>query len=406
MAIELYPHQVKAVRELSNGRILCGGVGSGKSRTALAYFYSRVCGGGLRVNGEGHMTDLKTPMNLLIITTAQKRDILEWEGEMAPFALTECGIDIVVDSWNNIKKYKELKGWFIIFDEQRLVGSGVWVKTFLKMAKANKWILLSATPGDTWSDYIPVFVANGYYPNKTAFLREHVVYSRFTKYPKVDRYLGTKKLNRIRDEVLVHMPYPKKAQRIEHDVHMEYDSDLTKQVIKKRQNPYNDWEPIVNAGQLCYILRRIANSEEQRLMALVQIVMKVHRVIVFYNFDYELEILWKIRDILGESVEVKEWNGHNHDQLPSSSSWVYLVQYTAGSEGWNCITTDTVVFYSLNYSYRTMEQAKGRIDRLNSPYSTLHYYRFYSNSPIENGIRRALSAKKKFNERAFVKKLF
>ena len=402
MSIQLRDYQEKAIQEMKNGCILCGGVGSGKSRTSLAYYYTEQ--GGI-INTDTY-AKMRNPRDLYIITTARKRDTLEWEGEMTPFLLsTNPEVNyyknkVIVDSWNNIKKYKDVHGAFFIFDEQRVVGSGTWVKAFLNIARKNRWILLSATPGDTWSDYIPVFVANGFYKNKTEFCREHVIYSRFTKYPKIDRYVGTNKLNRLRNQILVDMDFKRETIAHHEDVYVKYDISLYKDVTRNRWNPYTK-EPIINASELCYIWRKVVNSDESRQVALLEIFEKHPKMIVFYNFDYELDILRGLFDGI-ENVEVGEWNGHKHQPVPSTESWVYLVQYTAGAEGWNCITTDTIVFYSQNYSYKIMEQSAGRIDRMNTPFKDLYYYHLKSRSGIDLGISRALTEKRDFNVNRYV----
>ena len=401
--ISLYDYQIAAIRKMQNGCILCGGVGSGKSRTSIAYYY--LLQGG-KLDPEKYIPMHEDAKDLYIITTARKRDTLEWEGELAPFLLSiheESNYyknKVVVDSWNNIQKYSEVRNAFFIFDEQRVVGSGAWVKAFLKIARGNDWILLSATPGDTWQDYIPVFIANGFYKNRTEFTREHVVYSRFSKYPKVDRYLNTGRLIRLRNKILVNMDFERKTESHHVNVPVKYDISKYKDVGKFRWDPYKD-EPIQNAGGLCYVWRRIVNSDESRQVAMLEIFEKHPRIIVFYNFDYELEILKSIH--YGEDVEVSEWNGHAHQPIPNCDKWVYLVQYTAGCEGWNCIKTDTIVFFSQNYSYKVMHQASGRIDRLNTPYTDLYYYHLKSGSGIDLAISKALKQKKNFNETGFVK---
>ena len=382
---------------MHNGCILVGDVGSGKSRTSLAYYFIREGWGDLKKD-----LPMQYPKDLYIITTARKRDTLEWEKECIPFNLGVYQIKVVIDSWNNIKKYVGVTNAFFIFDEQRVVGSGTWAKSFIKIAKANRWILLSATPGDTWLDYIPVFVANGYFKNRTDFINQHVIYARFSKFPKVDRFVAVKRLQRIRDAVLVNMDYQKKTGRVTMDIQPVYDRAKYLDVNRNRWNPYTG-EPIQNASELCYTLRRVVHSDESRLSKMTELMIRHRKAIVFYNFDYELELLraWAVKvDIL-----CAEYNGHKHEPLPEGDSWVYLVQYTAGAEGWNCITTDTEIFFSLNYSYKTMKQAAGRIDRLNTPYQTLYYYRFISSAPIDLAVKRALAAKKNFNESAFVGKL-
>lgn len=401
MGYGLYEYQLDAIRHMKNGCILNGGVGSGKSRTALGYYCLK--------NGNDIFSDnpsfMVHPLNLYIITTAKKRDSLEWEGDMTPFLLSSNQKDnvydniVVVDSWNNIGKYEQVKSAFFIFDEQRIVGNGAWVKSFYKIAKNNQWILLSATPGDSYLDYIPVFVANGFYRNRTEFLRTHVVYSNYTKFPKVERYFGVERLNRLRRSILVDMDFHRKTQAYNEDVFVSYDVRKYKDVMKYRWNIWDD-KPIENASGLCYALRRVINSDESRGVAVLEIFEKHPRVIIFYNFTYELEILKNL--YYGENVEIAEWNGRKHQPIPTCDSWVYLVQYNA-CEGWSCITTDTIIFYSQSYSYKTLEQAKGRIDRMNTPYPNMYYYHIRSRSGIDLAITKALTQKKQFNESAFVR---
>lgn len=399
MNIKLYDHQKKALKRIQTGCILNGGTGSGKSITALAYYFTQE-GGQLdpyvRIPGK--------PRDLYIITTARKRDTLEWEAELGPFLFSThddlndyYGNKVVVDSWNNIGKYQDVTNAFFIFDEQRVVGYGAWTKSFLKITKCNDWILLSATPADTWSDYIPVFVANGFYRNKTEFLREHAVYSRYVKW-KIDRYLNTGRLIRLRDKILIDMEFDRHTVQHHEDIYCGYDTVIYKDTIKNRWDPFEN-KPIEQASGLCYVLRKIVNTHESRQVKLLELLENIPRAIIFYNFDYERDILLNLP--YGDDYEIAEWNGHKHQEVPQSKKWIYLTQYTAGCEGWNCIKTDTIIFFSQSYSYKVLTQACGRIDRLNTPYIDLHYYHLRSRSGIDLAINKALSQKKKFNERKF-----
>ena len=409
MNIELGKHQLEALDKIQNGSILHGGTGSGKSRTALAYYYIKN-GGFIEPIDDKWVSLTKSmyfPRNLYVITTAKKRDSLEWDGEMTPFLLTtdeEANVyhnKVVIDSWNNIGKYKDVRGAFFIFDEQRVVGSGAWVRSFLKIAKWNQWILLSATPGDTWSDYIPVFIANGFYKNRTEFREEHIIMKPFTKFPQIDRYINTGRLIRLRDKILVDMDFERETTQHHEYIFTSFDKTAYRDILKLRWNPYAD-KPIETPGEYCQCLRRMVSETDSRQLAMLELFEKHPRVIVFYNFDYEREILMNLG--YGDDVEIAEWSGHKHQPVPTSERWVYLVQYNAGAEGWNCITTDTIVFYSENYSYKMMEQASGRIDRMNTKYTDLYYYHLTSRSSIENAVRRALMEKKQFNETRFAGK--
>jgi len=385
--VDLYPHQQKALEELSNGKILWGGVGSGKSRVAAAYY--------MRMEADA---------DIYVITTAKKRDSLDWQCEFAAYGVGKhldatLGGSLTVDSWNNIGKYTHVKGGFFIFDEQRIVGSGEWAQKFLHIARRNRWILLSATPGDTWLDYIPVFVANGFYRNRSEFKRRHVVYNSFAKFPKVERYLEVGHLVRLRNQVLVEMPYTRHTTRVTEIVPVEYDREQFERVYKQRWNVFKE-RPLRDVGELFLVMRKVVNSSPTRLTAIQRLMERHPRLIVFYNFDYELDVL---RSLASSGITVAEWNGHRHQPIPSKESrWLYLVQYAAGAEGWNCTETDAMVFYSLTYSYKLFEQAYGRIDRLDTPFSVLKYYVFMSDSVIDKAIWRALKSKKNFNVRRFV----
>jgi hypothetical protein len=431
--VELYLHQEQALEKMHNGCVLWGGVGSGKSQVALAY----------------HQLN-EANKDIYIITTAKKRDSLDWEREASSYTLRG---NLFVDSWNNIGKYVEVKDAFFVFDEQRLVGSGVWVRSFWRIAKKNKWILLSATPGDDWMDYVPIFVANGFYRNRSEFLREHVIFSRFTRYPRIERFVGEGKLVRLRKQLLVEMPYDKNTVRDTKIIFVDHDKDLMKRVVKDRWHVYEN-RPLRDAGEMYYVMRKVVNSDTSRITQLLDVLQEHPKVIVFYNFDYELELLRSLTELLNsnaparvrqsldynyeasseamnvrtsrnslkastgntnvlsiqtrlefgtsiDGVQIAEWNGHKHEPIPDSDRWVYLVQYAAGAEGWNCVETDTMVFYSLTYSYKLFHQAHGRIDRLNTTFRTLNYCILMSDSQIDKGIMSALTRKKTFNEATF-----
>lgn len=401
----LYPFQQEAVKRMHNGCILCGDVGSGKSRTALAYYY-------LQQDPDGDIecfTKNRPKIeDLYIITTAHKRDTAEWDMELSNFRMSTNPKDdafrhqITVDSWNNIQKYKTVRGAFFIFDEQRVVGKGEWVKSFLKIAKSNHWILLSATPGDKWEDYIPVFLANGFYRTRTEFNNDHIIWEPRVSFPKVRGYMNTGRLTRLRDRVLVRMDDQRTTVAHHEDIFVAYDKLVYTTLTRLRWNPWLD-KPIETASELCYAWRKVVNSDESRQTAVLEILEDHPKAIIFYNFDYELDILRNLGYPIG--TVIAEWNGHKHDALPCGEKWVYFVQYTAGCEGWNCITTDTIIFYSQTYSYKVQHQAEGRINRLNTPYQDLYYYHLRSRSAIDLAIHRALVNKKSFNEGAYTRRI-
>lgn len=387
---------------MKNGSVLAGGVGSGKTRTAIAYHFLRECQGRIPINGAGRHQPMQRPRDLYVITTAKKRDDLDWTSEAAAFGIfpdrenSTGGVSITVDSWNNVEKYKEVKDAFFVFDEQRLVGAGAWVKAFLTIAASNHWVLLSATPGDTWMDYIPVFLAHGFYRNRTEFIRQHVVYNNFSKFPKVDRYVETKKLEKLRTDILVEMPVVRHTKRHLETILVKHNEELFNRALKDRWHVYEN-RPLRDVGELFIVMRKIVNSDLSRLGEVIRLLEKHPKLIVFYNFNYELDTLRTLANSL--DIEVREWNGFKHEAVPDGERWVYLVQYTAGAEGWNCISTDAECFYSLTYSWKVFEQAQGRIDRLNTPFTDLWYYLLRSGSKIDTAIAHKLATKQSFNEK-------
>ena len=391
--IELYEHQKLAINQLTSGKILCAGVGTGKSRTALAYFFIKECGGSYPINGEGEYKPMTNPKPLYIITTAKKRDSLDWEKEAIPFGLYE---DIKVDSWNNIHKYNNVFDSFFIFDEQHLTGRGAWVKSFLRIAKHNRWILLTATPGDSFIEYLPVFMANGFYKTRGEFIQKHVVTVPYVNYFKVKQYINTARLIQLKEMILVEMEYTKPMEEHHKWVECNYDKGKYELIFKYRWNPYEE-KPIENISSVFSLIRKVTNSDPTRKEAVKEILASHPKVIIFYNFDYELDILRSIAKEL--KIEKAELNGHLHQDIPKTSEWLYFVQYTSGSEAWNCIETNAMIFYSQSYSWKATEQAIGRISRMNTPFSDLYYYHLTSKAPIDRSIKKCLDKKKNFNEK-------
>lgn len=391
-----WPHQRTAIDSLKNGSVLVGGTGSGKSLVALGYYYERVLGGSM-----DPPEPPRKSIPVVIITTARKRDDLDWDEEATGFGISKDlessinGISFEVDSWNNIQKYKDRSDHMFIFDEQRSVGSGAWAKAFIKIAKKNQWILLSATPADRWVDLIPVFIANGFYKNRTEFIGEHVIYAPFTTFPKIQGYQRVDVLKRMRDKIYVVMPFKKHTTSNVIDIKVEYDEESVKQLNKTEWNPFTD-KPIKNLSEHASALRRIINSDPSRIRELISIFKRCKRLIIFYNYNYELEIL---KQDFAELTTVAEYNGKKHEDVPETESWVYLVQYTSGNEAWECFTTNHMAFYSMNYSYRVTIQSMGRINRLNTPFDQLFYYRLMSESYLDKMILKAFNNKKKFNIR-------
>lgn len=398
---KIKPYQQDAVDRMHNGCLLNTGTGSGKSFMSILYYWTKVCDG---VYTDDEFKPMKNPRPLLIITTPKKRDEKEWDKDLAPFLLSSDDnlnswsdvAKVTIDSWNNIKKYVNYIGHFVIFDENCLASWGTWTKSFLKIAKKNRWILLTATSGDSWTDWLPVFIANGYFKNKTEFRNNHVEYNPYTRYPSIKAYHNVGKLIKYRNEIVVKVKVPHDAIQIHKDILCEYDSDAEKMCLRKRWNPFED-RPLRDATEMAVVMRRIAFSDVSRIETVYKLHTEKHpRIIIFYDYNFELDALIEMCEEYG--FNYAQWNGHKHESIPDTNHWLYLVQYTAGNSAWNCTTCSTMIFFNNNYSYKKMTQAAGRIDRMNTPFKELYYYHLTSNSFIDKRIKSSLKQKKDFNE--------
>ena len=378
--VQLTDNQIKARDNLKSGSILYGGVGSGKTFTSLSFAKERY-----------------SDRDIYVITTAKKRDSGDWEDEAS-----QIGVELTaVDSWNNITNYNMVKNAFFIFDEQRAVGYGTWGRALIKIARQNDWVMCTATPGDTWMDYLVIFIANGFYKNRKEFVDQHVEYDPWVKFPKIKKFHNQGKLAKLRHSVLVPIKVDRHTTRKRVKVKCDFNKEVYSDIAQKRWNIYTR-EPIKNAPELLSTLRHSVNADKDRIFHAKWLADMHDKVIIFYNFDYELEILRTMAQ--GLDKPYSEWNGHLHEPIPDADEWLYLVQYTSGAEGWNCTETDTMIFYSLNYSYKIVEQAEGRIDRMNTPFKELTYFYLVSDSSIDKSIEQSVESKKIFNQSGWLKK--
>lgn len=404
--VKLFPYQEDALKRMHNGCILCGGTGTGKSITSLAYIYTKELHGSIKLNGKGEWKPPKVNKDIYIITVASKRDKGEWEDELCRFGLSTDisrsvnGIKVTIDSWNRIQHYKKVYGAVFIFDEDKVTGSGKWAKTFLYISRRNRWIILSATPGDKMIEYLYVFLANGFYKNKQEFIAKHVIRKPYVPYFDIQDYIRKPVLEKHRREVLVIMKRDTDISIVNHNIVCDYDRKKYKDVWARRWDIYEQ-KPIEETGKLLSLIRRVVNEDPDRVLKLKSVLAHQAKVIIFYNYNFELEILRKVCSEL--HFTIGEHNGQKHTEVPNTKKWVYICQYNSAGEGWNCVTTNQMIFYSLSYSYKAMKQAAGRINRINTSFKELHYYILQSKAPIDVAILRALSQKRDFNERAFGK---
>ena len=384
--IKLLKYQEEAIQKLHSGSVLYGATGSGKSLTGLAY-YMRCW----------------SHLDLYIITTSKKRNAGEWEEEIAKLG---CPPPKAIDSWNRLKNYRMVSDAFFLFDEHKVGGHGKWAQSMITIAKKNKWILLTATPGDVWDDYASIFIANEFVKNKTTWNEDFCIFDRISKYPKIIGYQREDVLKNMRDAVLVPMEYQSEKVPIPYVIPYKVDHEEEAYVLARRKSlRHPEMRAFRNTSAMFAYMRMNLPDKESKIQALADVLKKEPKAIIFYNFTPEkYEIENAARQV---NIPFFQYNGQIKDNVPDGDTWVYAVQYTAGAEAWNCITCRTVIFYSMNYSYKVMTQAKGRIDRCNSPFDELHYYYFISpDFEIDQEILNALTRKEKFNEEALANKHF
>ena len=124
------------------------------------------------------------------------------------------------------------------------------------------------------------------------------------------------------------------------------------------------------------------------------------RLIVFYNFNAELEALKGICDSVERPYSVV--NGESKDlyAYEHESGSITLIQYQAGAMGLNLQKANKIVYFTPPLSSELFEQSKKRIHRVGQSKTCFYYYLTCGGS-IEEKIYRTLAMRKSYTEALF-----
>lgn len=144
--------------------------------------------------------------------------------------------------------------------------------------------------------------------------------------------------------------------------------------------------------------RQLCNSKDKQ-QAFIDLINSINdRVVVFYNFDSELDTL----KTLVKDRPIAEVNGHtNTEQIyHDNDNCVLFVQYQAGARGLNLQDGNKIIYYSLTLSSDLFEQSKKRIHRIGTKYPCF-YWILQTKDSVEESIYKSLNRQEDYNEELF-----
>lgn len=355
--------------------------------------------------------------NVLVITQASKvksNDFVE-EAKLLDEKWYNSQSSFTVVSWNSLAKWlkehqsENFADYAIIADEiQRIKNYSTGMgKSFLKIASHTKcWAGFTATPGESWIQMMPYFVACGFVKHKTDFTNKFCVTQSFKGYIEIIGYNHEEVLNKwwsgityFPDTKEMEKQLPSETHKV---VHFKAPTGYAK-VLKTKTRLDTD-EFIDTSMAMCHYLRQLCCSKE-KVEWLKEFVESLDTsCVVFYTYIEEGE---KIKEAL-KGVKIWEINGKKHD-IPTADTIgkhdVVLAQWESGSASLNLQFMNYWVSFSPCYSLTTSCQSRGRIKRIGQTKPMFYYY-LKTDHTIENDIYKALKEKRDFSETVWYENKF
>lgn len=124
------------------------------------------------------------------------------------------------------------------------------------------------------------------------------------------------------------------------------------------------------------------------------------RLIVFYNFNAELEALKGICESVGRSISLVNGQGRDLLSYENDNSSITLIQYQAGAMGLNLQKSNRIIYYTPPLSSELFEQSKKRIHRIGQSKTCFYYYLTCKGS-VEEKIYKTLAMRRDYTEALF-----
>lgn len=401
--MQLYEFQKKAVKALLDGKKLCiATMGAGKGSISLNWAHAQ------------------GKPNVLVITTASKRDVKtaeglndfeneadawfpEWRKSLSSFQVV---------SWQGLAKwvnanFLHLKDYAIIADEIACMKAGVSSqrgKAFLKITnQTDCWTGYTGTPGDRWIDMHAYFVATHKVKNKTEFLKRFCQMQTFRGFPEIIGYNRTDILRGWWREIADTVDTSEMTRQLPAETHKVINFPAPtgyKKCVQTRIHPTTG-DFMDTTGKVTATLRQMCSSGLKMRWVSDFVENLGERAVIFYNFIEEGNLLEEtIKKALPEGAKVWRVDGSHHD-VPTAETCgehdIVITQWAAGAMGLNLQFMNHWISLSPNYSYSISTQARGRIKRIGQE-KHMNFWYLMCEDTIEEDVYKCLRNKSDFAE--------
>ena len=409
MKIKLYPHQVRALEKTKNFNHVAYYLDMGLGKTFV---------------GSEKLKMLNTNHNLIV---CQKSKLQDWyehmktyypeyntfiyskTREIPPKSVIIINYDLV---WRRPELLTTLKNFTLMLDESSLIQNekSNRSKFILKMKPTNV-ILLSGTPtGGKYEQLWSQLKLLGWNISKRLYWDE------FIKFVKIDvggfpikKVTGYKNVDRLKDKLRTHGAIFMKSdevfqlpKQIENIIKVDNTKEY-KKFNKDRLIKIDDTELVGDTSltKMLYLRQLSSQYNSNKTAALKDLLESTNdRVIVFYNFDKELEIIQEICNKLEKPISMINGHEKNLKNFTECNDCVLLGQYQAAAMGLNLQLSNKIIYFSLPLQSELFMQSKKRIHRIGQEKTCFYWYLITKNS-IEEQIFETLKQRRDYTNKLF-----
>lgn len=310
------------------------------------------------------------------------------------------------------KELLQLQNFTLMLDESSLIQNPTSERTkFIMKMKPENVILLSGTPvGGKYENLLTQIHLLGWKISKEVFWNQYVEW----EWQELDGFwqkkiLGYKNVDRLKNKLRIHGCDFLKTEEVldlpkQNDIQIKINSTAEYKKFHKNSYACIEGEELIGDTTLTKMLRErqlCSWYNKEKLQAFQDLLESTEdRVIIFYNFEHENEVLKEIAENLQRSVSVVNGQIKDLEAYEEKSDSVTLIQYQAGAMGLNLQKANKIIYFTPPLGSELFEQSKKRIHRIGQDRPCFYYYLICKNS-IEEKIYQVLEMRKDYTEELF-----
>lgn len=310
------------------------------------------------------------------------------------------------------EELRKLKDFTMMLDESSMIKNETAKRTkFILSLKPSHTILLSGTPTDGKYEFLySQLRLLGWKITKTAYYNRYIK-TELRSYggPMFRVVTGYKNVSELKAKLKEYGAVFAKAEEViklpEKTFIKEYStvSSDYKKFMKDRIIKIDDKELTGDSTLSKRLYARMLCSaySKDKISRLIDLVNSTSdRVIIFYNFNTELEALRKVlfdRPISIVNGQVKDLKAYENND-----NSVTLIQYQAGAMGLNLQKANRIIYFSLPERSELFEQSKARICRIGQE-KQCYYHIMMCHKSVEEKIYECLLMRKDYTDELFRK---